>query len=96
MNINTFLKDTYREYKRWRVRKKIEIDARRDIKRMARTIKKADKATLKSNKRLWVVKLDLGTYVIYTKEQMRKIFFGLGINYSQKNEFIVHITKKPQ
>jgi len=96
MNAKGYIKDIYREFKRWRVRMKIKTDAKRDIRRMAKAVKKADKATLKCNKRLWVVKLDLGTYVIYTKEQMRKMFFGLGINYSQKNEFIVHITKKPQ
>ena len=86
------------EIQRWRYRRKIKIAKEKDADKMAKAIIKANFQTQRSRKRLWVIKLDYADYVICTKQQVRAYLrkIGLMVNYMQTNEYIIHITKKPE
>lgn len=92
-----FLRDIRIEIERWNFRRKAKKAVDYDHERMGDAVIKAKLTSEKINKRLWVIKLAPGDYVIYTKQQVRAFFnrLQLRVNYMQTNEYIVHITNKP-
>lgn len=96
MNLLTNLKI---DYQRWMFRRKQSHNKENDIKLRLKAIEKANKMSERSKKRLWVLKMDICDYRIFTKTEiksaMRRFNQIMRINYYQTNEYIVHITKKP-
>jgi hypothetical protein len=84
------------DFQRLVFRRKLKKDARI----MGETILKADKISEKTRKRLWVFKIDVADYRIYTKAEIkgaiRSMHLTRMINMYQPNEYIIHITKKPE
>ena len=91
---------TYKiDFQRWMYKRRRDRDAKKDIDMRLKAIKKAEKLSAKSKKRLWVLKMDVCDYRIFTKPEiktaMRKLNQLISINYYQTNEYIIHITNKP-
>jgi hypothetical protein len=84
------------EFERWIMRRRI----RRDAIVMAKAITKADELSDKLRKRLWVFKVDASDYRIFTKAEikgtLRSMRLQRVINIYHTNEYIIHITKKPE
>lgn len=92
-----WLRDLKIDFQRWRFRRNVKISKKYDAQLMGQAITKADDLTRRNNKRFWVLKLSYGDYSVCTKQQVRAYFrnIGLQVNYMQTNEYIIHITKKP-
>lgn len=88
------------EIERWNFRRKQRRELRRDAGVHCRFIRRANKQSRKTGKQLWVFRFAPCEYYIYTKPQMksavRSLHIGSKINIHQTNEFIVHITQKPE
>lgn len=84
------------DIQRWFFRRKIS----RDAVVMKKVIEKANRISERTKKRLWVFKIDACDYRIYTKAEMkgalRSLHLQTRINMYQTNEYIIHITKKPE
>jgi len=85
---------------RWAFRRKQKKQIRTDINIRMNTIKKADKLSSESGKRLFVIKFAVCDYRIFAKPELKAIGRTLrltrNINYYQTGDVIVHITKKPE
>jgi hypothetical protein len=72
--------------------------SRNDTRNKLRAIEKATKKSVKSNIRLWVVRLAPGRFEILTKGEVKHLMRALNkmadINIYQTGEVIIHITKK--
>lgn len=83
------------DLQRWIFRRNIK----RDAEVMGSVIKKANRISEKTKKRLWVFKIDNCDYRIYTKAEvkgtLRSMHLQTRINMYQTNEYLIHITKKP-
>jgi len=90
------------EIQRWIFRVKQKHAESIDFRRHQRAIRKADRASQRMNKRLWVFREGPGRYHIYTKPQVKaaarifREFRTADINIYHTNQYIIHITKKPQ
>jgi len=84
------------DFQRWIFRRRL----RQDANVMQKTILKADRISERTKKRLWVFKIDASDYRIYTKPEMKGTLRSMKIshliNIYQTNEYIIHITKKPE
>jgi hypothetical protein len=97
MNILTNLKINLQ---RWNFRRKQRKAKRIDADKMAKTCIKANLMSKETKIRLWVLKVADGDYRIFNKNQVKGALRSMGlqslINMYQPNQYIVHITKKPQ
>lgn len=91
-----FINNIKIDFQRWIFRRNIK----RDAEVMKKVVEKANTISEKTHKRLWVLKIDACDYRIYTKAEMkgalRSLHLQTKINMYQTNEYIIHITKRPE
>jgi hypothetical protein len=88
------------DIERWIFRKRSARNQKRDISVQCKYIRKANRQSKRANKQLWVFRFGPSDYFIFTKPQVksavRDMHVAARINIHQTNEYIVHITKKPE
>lgn len=88
------------ELERWIFRMRTKRSLRRDNRIQCRYVRRANRRSRKAKKQLWVLRADACEYYIYTKPQVkaavRSIHLAHRINIHQTNEYIIHITQKPE
>jgi hypothetical protein len=92
--IINYIKNLKIDFQRWMFRRRSNHHAERQQK----MIRKADKLSKKYKKRLWVITIERGSFLICSKPEMKKVMQQipalLRINMYQTNDYIVHITQK--
>ena len=94
------IKDIRLDIERWFYRIKRKHLHSKDVREQAKAIRKANKLSDKTKKRLWVLRIGAGEYGIYPKGTLKSVLRELGlmrqIDIYHTNEYIVHITKKSE
>ena len=94
IKIPRFLINLKIDYERWLFRHRSDAHIPNQMKAIA----KANRLSKKYHKRLWVITLEPGRYLIRSKPEMKTIMRQIPdvakINMYQINDYIVHITQK--
>jgi hypothetical protein len=88
------------DIQRWNYRRKQKKAKRLDLDKMAKAIIKANLQSERTKKRLWVIKFAPADYQILVKPQVKAFFRTIrpmiNVNFYHTNEYVIHITRKPE
>jgi hypothetical protein len=94
------LKNLRINIERYNFRRKERKAKSHDADKKAKAIIKANLTSERIRKRLWVLKHGPADYGIYTKAEVKGALRALGlhglVNMYQPNQYVIHITKRPE